>query len=206
MDEKKWSEKFMKYTKVLDRSGKTMEVVHNNTRKIVQVLRFPERQGDVFDLLTRGMTMKEAEDEYLRQCKDAQRRLDLLAKADPKAHIAVFEEYEVKKIPGGTGWQIEILKPYRMSLAELKKVHTLTEAEEKTLVDQLCQALREGKKAECGHDRIKPENVFVVAENEFALDDFHGETEPALGLLADLVETPALKEQLAAGDVWSWNV
>lgn len=195
----------MKYTKTLERSLKTIEVVSGNQRKIVQVLRFPEKQGDVFDLLTRGLTMKEAEEEYLRQCKEAQHGLDLLAKAEAKDHIALYEEYEVKKIPGGTGWQIEILKPYRLSLFELKKFHTLTKEEERILIDQLSVALRQAKKAGVGHCAIKPENIFVVAENEFVLDDFLGNDEPDWNGLADLVEDPDLKSQIVQSDLWQWE-
>lgn len=195
----------MKYTKTLDRSLKTIEVVSGDQRKIVQVLRFPEKQGDVFDMLTRGLTMKEAEEEYLRQCKEVQRGLDLLAKAETKDHIAQYEEYEVKKIPGGTGWQIEILKSYRMSLAELKKFHTLTKAEERLLIDQLCIALRQAKKAGLGHRSIKPENIFVVSENEFVLDDF-SEDEPDWTGLADLVNDPDLKSEIIQSDLWQWEV
>lgn len=195
----------MKYTKTLDRSLKTIEVVSGDQRKIVQVLRFPENQSDVFDVLTRGLTMKEAEEEYLRQCKEAQRGLDLLAKAETQDHIAQYEEYEVKKIPGGTGWQIEILKPYRMSLAELKKFHTLTKAEERLLVDQLCVALRQAKKAGLGHRSLKPENIFAIGENEFVLDDF-SEGEPDWNGLADLVDDPDLKSEIIQSDLWQWEV
>lgn len=96
--------------------------------------------------------MSEAEDEYLKRCRVVQDRLDLLMKSD---HLAKYEEYEVKKIPGATGWQIEILMPYRMSLAEFETYHAFSSKEERQMIESLCAALKEAKKRSLMRGRSK---------------------------------------------------
>ncbi|WP_300919937.1 hypothetical protein [uncultured Dubosiella sp.] len=194
----------MKYSKTLARSANTMEVVSGEERKIVKVLSFPKNQSDVFDLLTQGLSMSEAEDEYLKRCRAVQDRLDLLMKSD---HLAKYEEYEVKKIPGATGWQIEILMPYRMSLAEFEKYHTFSSKEERQMIESLCAALKEAKKAQLDAGPLKKENVFLTKEGSYVLDVFNElekEDAGAYESLEKLVADEELKNEIRTKDLWGW--
>lgn len=189
----------MKYT-VTDKLSETLSEVKlsDGTRCWLETLRFPEDQKDLFDLLQQGMSMPEAEDHCLQRCKARQKELDLLQLTRDDTHIARPLEYAVSRIPGGTGWQIEILKPRRMPLSVLRRYHTLTPAEEETLVEQLIDALQEAKKARLELSRVREDNVFLDAENQFVLDGFNGLGDrETVEDLADLVQDPALRESLS---------
>lgn len=193
----------MKYTVIETISDTLARVKRGDAEYIRETVRFPRDQKDIFDLMMQGKSMPEVEADCLAQVKALGKELDLLQLVKPDSRLVRPVEYEIMKIPGGTGWQAEILKPRLLPLSVLQRYHTLTAEEEKILTDQLADGLREAQKARLRKSRVKESDVYVSAENQFLLDltgsDWPDEAQEdleTLEILADLVSDPDLRQQL----------
>ncbi len=193
----------MKYT-ILETLSDTL--AHVKTAEgdyMLETVRFPRDQKDLFDWMMQGKTMPEIEEECLQQVQTLGKELDLLQLAGPESHLVKPLRYEIMKIPGGTGWQAEILKPRLMPLSVLRRYHTLTPREESLLANQLAAALREAKKARLHKNRVLESDVYVAQEHEFLLD-LTGLDWPVvpqeecdtLETLVDVVRDPDLRQRL----------
>lgn len=192
----------MKYDRIRRLSPLREEVLAGKERMWLDTYRFPDSQTDLFEKFAQGKSMAEAEEGYRSEARNFQKKLDLLHLSDDGSHMARHAEYEVRAIPSQTGWQVEVLKPEYLTLAELRRYHTLTADEEKILADQLVSALKDAKKAGFA-GRPTDENVYVVAENEYLLDCANlADGEPDL---AELVRDDELKARLRSTDLYSWQ-
>lgn len=183
----------------LDETKKLVQT--NEGLKLVQRLTFPKDQSLIFDFLMAGKEMAQIEEEMLAQVKEVQKELDRLKWMDPQ----YFDVYEVKKIVGGTGWQIEVLKPFSLSLNDFEKYHTLSALEERLLIDQIIQELQSRQKAGLALKRVGKDSIYLRSENEYFLDWIGEEKAFVWDDLADLVNDPELKEALLKSDVWNWK-
>lgn len=180
---------------------KTKLVETKEGLKIVQTLTFPKNQTLIFDFLMAGKEMTQIEEEMMVQVKTVQKELDRLKLMDPQC----FEVYEVKKIAGGMGWQIDVLKSLALSLKEFEKYHTLSALEERLLIDQVIQELQARQKAGLDLKHVDKDSIYLRSENEYFLDWIGEEKAFVWDDLADLVSDPELKEALLKSDVWNWK-
>ncbi len=187
----------MKYTVVDTLNDVQAHVRVAGQDRLREIFRFPRDQKDVFDLMMQGKSMPEVEESCLEEARALSHDLDLLQLAGPESHLLKPLEYEIMKIPGGTGWQVEVLKPWLLPLSVFRRYHTLTPAEERILTGQLTEALREAKKARLELGRVTDRHIYLTGENQFVLDGFDkaGDRDD-LSDLADLVCDPALREEL----------
>lgn len=195
----------MKYRVLRELSPVKKEVLTASGLRWLETVAFPEDQKDLFDQFQAGLSMEQAEQLYRERARACQHGLDLIGLRKEDSHLYGFEEYEVRPIPGGTGWQVDVLREPMLSLGQLRRYHTLTEEEERILASQLADALREAKKAGLEAGPVDEDHVFVVRENEYCLQVVPGENRESLADVAALVHSESLRDSLLMSSLWSWQ-
>lgn len=195
----------MKYRVLRPLSDCCQEVMASDGLRWLFTAAFPEDQKDLFDQFQRGLSMDQAESLYREQARDYQHMLDLIGLRKEDSHLYGFEEYEVRSIPGGTGWQVDVLGVPMLSLGQLRRYHTLSVQEERLLADQVVDALREAKKAGIEAGSVDEDHVFVDRENEFMVKVIPGEVRDGLEDVALLVRDEGLRQELSSHSLWTWQ-
>ena len=162
---------FRKYKCIRKLKDSTFEVLGSDIQ-VVKIIDIPVNQSDIFDLLMKDMNMASIEEHYKKEADRITKQLERFAYLKEDSHIFKHDEFEVSKIPGGTGWRIKILKDKMVTLEEYRKVHDMTKSELIKLGLDLCDALIEGLNAGCHHGHICMENIYISPKDHFLLDDF----------------------------------
>ncbi len=152
-------------------SNSTYEVLGEDIQ-VVKIIDIPVSQTDIFDLLMKDMDLPSIEGYYKKQADRITKQLERFAYLKEDSHIFKHDEFEVTKIPGGTGWRIKILKDKMMTLSEYRKVHTMSKEEVIKMGLDICDALIEGLNAGCQHGHICMENIYISPTDHYLLDDF----------------------------------
>lgn len=140
--------------------------------QVVKIIDIPVSQSDIFELLMKDMDLTSIEAYYKKQADRITKQLGRFAYLKEDSHIFKHDEFEVSKIPGGTGWRIKILKDKMMTLSEYQKVHTMSKEEVIKMGLDLCDALIEGLNAGYQHGHICMENIYISPIDHYLLDDF----------------------------------
>ena len=145
----------------------------SDDRYMVKIISIPATQSQLDALLLTGACADE--DQALSYFKElAQGVADeahVLRKLSGLEGFVAHEEFELRQMPHGIGYEIYLLSPYRRSLAELMRRDPLTHLAAVNLGLDLCAALTACRRLGYLYVDLKPENVFFKENQGYRIGD-----------------------------------
>lgn len=168
--------------------------------KVLRFVDFPKGQNEVFELLAQNMGFAEIEDHYQKQAKALIKNLERFNYIENVHSFLKPESFEMEKLKGQTGWRVIEIKELLMPLKVYLKYHHMDEIHVFSMAVQILDALIAGLQAGVVHGSLIPENILVIEDDRFAVDDFGISTH--IKRDENLFDAPE-KEKNAQSDIFS---
>ncbi len=149
--------------------------LHSDTdgRYALKVISVPDSQVRVEALILAGVVKNElkAQDHFKKQADALIQEVRLLDKLSKVEGFLPFQAARTVKMREGVGYEVELLAPFRQSLAQRIKRRPLSQTEAVNLGLDLCAALTACRRMGYLYVNLKPSNIFLTENRGFCIGD-----------------------------------
>ena len=142
-------------------------------RYIVKIISIPTSEEQLEAMLLTGAYSRQ--EDALAYFKDqAERIVDeigVLKKLSSLEGFVPFEGWQLVDKGNEPGYELYMLSPYKLSLEQLFKRHTMTQLNAVNLGLDMCASLAVCRRAGYLYVNLKPENIFMSDDKEFRIGD-----------------------------------
>ena len=144
-----------------------------NNKYIVKIISVPASQSQLDALLLTGAySSQEAAVAYFKTVADGvAEEVDTLQKLSQLEGFVQYEDMQIAPMEDGTGYDVYLLGSYKRSLTRHFNMQSMTHLGALNLGLDLCAALSVCRRSGYLYADLKPNNVFVTADNKFRIGD-----------------------------------
>lgn len=148
------------------------EVMGHISESAIKVIKIPQEQSEVNELLATGMDSQSIQVYYEDLIRDLMNEIRIMESLKSADNVVYIEDYQVIENEGEIGWTIYIRMEFLMSLSAYMKERNLSTKEVLQIGKDICKALSYCEESHIIHRDVKVENVFINKNGVFKLGDF----------------------------------
>ncbi len=148
-------------------------VKETGSKYIVKIISVPASQIQLEALLLSGAYGSEgaALNYFKEQAQDIIEEADVLRKLSKLEGFLPFEGSKIVPMENEVGFDVYLLSPYRRSLENYIKKHTMTHLAAVNLGLDMCASLAVARQAGYLYIDLKPQNIYISADQEYRIGD-----------------------------------
>lgn len=148
-------------------------VKETGSKYIVKIISVPASQIQLEALLLSGAYSSEgaALSYFKEQAQDIVEEADVLRKLSKLEGFLPFDECQIVPMENEVGFDVYLLSPYKRSLENYMKKHTMTHLAAVNLGLDMCASLAVARQAGYIYVDLKPQNIYISADREYRIGD-----------------------------------
>ena len=145
----------------------------SDKRYIVKIISIPASAEQLEAMLLTGAfsNQKDALAYFKDQAERAVEEIGVLKKLSSLEGFLAFENWQLAEKENEHGYELYMLSPYKLSLEQHIKRHTMTQLNAVNLGLDMCAALAVCRRAGYLYVNLKPENIFMSEDKEYRIGD-----------------------------------
>lgn len=148
-------------------------VKETGSKYIVKIISVPASQLQVEALLLTGACASEAAalTYFKEQAQAIIEEVDTLRKLSKLEGFLAYESCKIVPMENEIGYDVYLLGPYKRSLESFMRKHTMTHLAAVNLGLDMCASLAVARQAGFLYVDLKPENIYISADQEYRIGD-----------------------------------
>ncbi len=145
----------------------------SDKRYIVKIISIPASAEQLEAMLLTGAfsNQKDALAYFKDQAERTVEEIGVLKKLSSLEGFLAFENWQLAEKENEHGYELYMLSPYKLSLEQHIKRHTMTQLNAVNLGLDMCAALAVCRRAGYLYVNLKPENIFMSEDKEYRIGD-----------------------------------